>query len=790
MLRHDMMPGTRSFFAATLLLVCCFLYSGQVHAAPQPLVMETEDERMVRWDLNADSIVTLNDAEIMEATGNVHLRRGNEYLKADFARYYMSTKWVYLKGNVVVRTGRDEIKAEEAEFDLRSRVGWLKQGRIFMDGPHAYLAGERIDKHWGDVYTFKKAKVTTCDGDVPAWSLSADEAVVEIDGYARLTRSSFQVKDTPVAYTPFFLFPTKTSRQTGLLRPEFGRSSQKGLYYNQPFFWAIDDHSDLTVNEYIMEQRGFMHGVEYRTRPAADTSAWFRADWLYDKKRKTDPDSGEYSGDGLVRKNYDRYWLRGMVDTRLPDPEWRFKMDLDYVSDQYFLSEFSDGLAGFERSRNELQDWFGRDLQEKDLKRLSGFLLSRDWDRVSIAFSALYSQDQTLGNGNRARRLDDTVQHLPQFDAFLHKGRIVPWLPLEVDATAQAAYMYRRTGTKGARYEVVPRLTLPVNTRYGSIIASGSVYQTFYDSENASYQMDDGRVVHSADGRAVDGVRQNGSSRTVPEFNIAAFTELARVYDLSSPPLTLDKESVGTSRWTALRHSIQPRLEFRQREYDSQDRNPRYSSDDRLSAQSELVYSLTNVITRKRERVVMEKDENGEMVPALKTSYQDMVRLRLEQAFNRREAVRDDDRDIYPRRPFGDLFADLEVWLTDSISLRTRNDWSPYENEFTRHQSGVNFNFPEYGTAYVGYDLRNAIDEYTRYRADDVRYLRLGFQTAQYGAWSLSASTTHDYRNLDNKETDIDLIYNHQCFKIIGRMSVEPQEETYQIYFMLTGLGD
>lgn len=785
-----MMTGTRLLLTAIVLLFCCVSQPGAADAAPQPLVMETEDERLVRWDLNADSIVTLNDAEIMEATGNVHLRRGNEYLKADFARYYMSTKWVYLKGNVRVRTGRDEITASEAEFDLRSRVGWLKQGQIYMDGPHAYLAGERIDKHWGDVYTFKKAKVTTCDGDVPAWSLSADEAVVEIDGYARLTRSSFQVKDTPVAYTPFFLFPTKTSRQTGLLRPEFGRSSTKGAYYNQPFFWAIDDNSDLTVNEYFMEKRGFMHGIEYRARPSADTSAWFRADWMYDKKRVTDSNSGEYTGDGLVRDNYERYWLRGMIDTRLPDPEWRFKMDIDYVSDQYFLSEFEDGMSGFMRSREELKNWFGRDLQEKDLKRISGFVLSRDWDRFSVALSSIYSQDQTLGNGNRARDLDDTVQRLPQLDAFLHKGRLISWLPLEVDATAQAAYMYRRSGTRGARYEIIPRLTLPLNTRFGSIIASGGVYQTFYDTERSSRQTDFVGDVLLSDGRSIGGERQDGSSRTVPEFNVAAFTELARVYDLTSPPLQLSKETVGDSRWTALRHSIQPRLEFRHREYENQDRNPRYSSEDRLSAQTELVYSLTNVITRKRESVVMEKDENGQMAPAVKTSYQDMVRLRLEQAFNRREATRDDDRDIYPRRPFGDVFAELEVWLTDNVSFNTRNDWSPYENEFTRHQSGVRFAIPEYGSAYVGYDLRNAIDEYTRYRNDDVRYLRLGFDTAQFGAWSLHARLTHDYRNLDNKETDIDLVYNHQCFKIIGRVSVEPQEENYQVYFMLTGLGD
>lgn len=749
----------------------------------QPLVMETEDERLVRWDLTADSLTTFNDAEIMEAKGNVVLKRGNEYMKTDFARYYMATNWVFLKGNVIIRSGQDEILAEEAEFDLRSRVGWLKRGRIFMSGPHAYVAGEHINKHWGDVYTFKNAKITTCDGDIPAWSMTAAEAVVEVDGYARLTRSNFQVRDTPVAYTPFFLFPVKTSRQTGLLTPKFGRSDIKGVFYNQPFFWAIDDSRDVTVNEYFMEKRGVMHGLEYRSKPAADAMLWLRGDWMWDKKRKLDPYDGEYSGDGLVRNNYERYWLRGMIDARLPDPSWRFKADVDYVSDQYFLSEFKNDFPGFRRSRDELSSFFSRDLQEMDLKRQSGFLLTRDWERASIAFSSTYWQDQTLGNGNRLRSTDETVQRLPQVDGFLHKGRIFPAVPLEIDATVQAAYMYRRSGTRGARYEAVPVLTLPFNTRYGSIIASAGLTQTLYSTELPSRSRDESRNKNVP--------RQDKDSRTIPEAGIAGFTELVRVFSFEPAPLARTKENVGKSRWTALRHSFQPRLEFRYRANEDQKRNPYYSSEDRLGPRTELVYSITNVLTAKRDRVTMVKDQkSGEMIPEVTTDYRDVLNLRLEQSYDQREATRTNDRDEYPRRPFGDVFSDLTAYITDYISVSTRNNWSPYENEFVRHQSGVTLHAPAYGRLYVGYDMRKAIDEYTRRRDSRVNFLRVDLDTAGVGPWSLRTSFRQDYENYDNRETDIDLIYTHQCFQIIGRVSVEPQEENYQLYIVLSGLGD
>lgn len=756
-------------------------FIGPVNA--QPLVMETEDERLVRWDLTADSLTTFNDAEIMEAKGNVLLKRGDEYMKADFARYYMATNWVFLKGNVVVKGRHDEILAEEAEFDLRSRTGWLKNGRIFMSGPHTYVSGDQINKHWGDVYTFNNAKITTCDGDVPAWSMTAREAVVEIDGYARLSGSSFQVKDTPVAYTPYFLFPVKTTRQTGLLRPKFGRSTTKGAFYTQPFFWAIDESRDLTFSEGFMEKRGLMHGLEYRSRPDPDATIWMRGDWMWDRERKLDPDEGPYGGDGLVRNNYERYWLRGMIDARLPDPAWRFKADLDYVSDQYFLSEFKSDFFGFERSRDELFSFFGRDLQEKDLERKSGFLLTRDWERATIAFSSTYLQDQTLGNGNTPHNLDETVQRLPQFDAFLHKGRILPDLPLEIDGALQATYMYRRNGTRGARYEAVPTLTLPVNTRYGSIIATAGITQTLYDTELS------GRSRDEYNNKNVP--RQYKDSRSIPEGGVAGFTEFARVFAFEPEPLPATKSNVGKSRWTALRHSVQPRLELRYRSNEDQERNPYYSAEDRLGPRTELVYSVTNLLTAKRDRVVMVKDAaTGEMIPDMTTDFREVLSLRLEQAYDQREATRNHDREEYPRRPFGDIFSDLTAYLTDHISVSTRNNWSPYEGAFTRHQSGVGLSLPEYGSLYVGYDMRRTIDEYTRYREDSVNYLRVDLQTAKLGAWSLGASYWQDYKNYSNRETEIRLTYNHQCFQLIGQVSVEPQEESYGLYVVLMGLGD
>ena len=770
--------------AIFLCLATLFCFSGPAPAHARSLEMQTEDERLVRWDLTADNLVTLNDSEVMEASGNVFLRRGSEYLKADFARYYMSTKWVYLRGNVVVRTGKDEIKAEEAEFDLRSRTGWLRKGEIFMAGPHAYITGEHINKHWGDVYTFKQAKVTTCDGDVPAWSFTAEEAVVEIDGYARLTRSSFQVKDQPVAYTPYFIFPVKTKRQTGLLFPEYGSSSRKGMFYTQPFFWAIDDSNDMTISETWMEKSGFMHGVEFRTRPDEDTAGWVRMDWLYDKTRITDDSQGAYGGDDLIRKNRERFWLRGMYDTRLPDPSWRFKADLDYVSDQDYLSEFKSQYGGFNKSRDTLFSIFSRQLQEKDRDRVSGALLTREWERASIALSSTYTQDQSLGNGNAPHSEDTTVQHLPQFDAFLYKGRIVPTLPFEVEGNMQAGYMYRRSGTRGAKYQASPKLVLPLHSRYGGLIASAGVTQTYYETETPS-RSDRDR------GRGTSDSKEDGTTRTIADYSVAASTELSRVYSMDKAHLRASNATLGESQWLSFKHAVQPRVEYRQRPFQDQDDLPRYEFDDRMEPRTELVYSLTNLIMAKSERVTMRlNEETGELEPVLEEFYRDVLRLRLEQIYDIREADRNEKRDEYERRPYGDVLGELTAYVTDTVSLTTKNEWSPYLNEITRHQSGVTFSFPEYGSLYAGFDLRSKLDEYKRTRDDRIRYLKLRGNIVGFNPFTLSFTYNYDMENSDNRETELMLTYNHQCFQLIGSMIIEPQEESYHFSIVLTGLGD
>lgn len=86
------------------------------------LTATNEDQETVEWQLSAQKVSSLNDAEVIEAEGDVVLKQGNDYLKADFARYYVATNWVYLSGNVKIFMNNDRLTAETAEFDLGKKL--------------------------------------------------------------------------------------------------------------------------------------------------------------------------------------------------------------------------------------------------------------------------------------------------------------------------------------------------------------------------------------------------------------------------------------------------------------------------------------------------------------------------------------------------------------------------------------------------------------------------------------------------------------------------------------------
>ena len=58
----------------------------------------------------------------------------------------------------------------------------------------------------------------------------------------------------------------------------------------------------------------------------------------------------------------------------------RGRLDLDWVSDQDYLTEFRQGLTGFEETRDYYRDKFGRDIDDfNDPVRTNQAVVNKNW---------------------------------------------------------------------------------------------------------------------------------------------------------------------------------------------------------------------------------------------------------------------------------------------------------------------------------------------------------------------------------------------------------------------------
>lgn len=766
-----------------LIGLCCIFFLPSQGYAASSIKMFNEDNREITWTLNADRMITSANGAVLEAFGKVELKTGKDYLQADFARYFPDSNWVYLYGNIEVKMGEDSITAQEAEFDLSNRTGWITDGLIFIAESNSYFAAGRIIKHRGNLYSFSDVKYTTCDGEAPAWSIEADTGVLEMDGYAQLWKSKFQISDLSVLYSPYLIVPAKSSRQSGFLMPDLGHSSKLGYFYTQPFYLVIDDSRDVTFSGSYMSKRGVMGGVNYRSRGSEDENLWLSFDYIDDKETVNETNDRYYPGDGLKRTNSQRYWLRGMYDVRMPgDPLWRFRADLDYVSDQYYLRDFKRGSQGYNKNRDALFEGFSRDLREIDEKRQSGAMLFKDWERAGAYLSGTYYQDPSFGHGNTPKSKDQTVQQLPELNLYLQQGRLLDYIPLEFSGSSQVAYLYRREGTSGTRFDLSPRVSLPLSSRYGTITASAGLHSTWYRTEKRG------------DSQApIEGDSSDEQSRYIPEFQVSAVTEFSKVYQLENEPL----QKAGDSRWTDLKHSIVPRLTYLHTPEKDQSSTPFFTSYDYIAPRHELVYSIDNTITRKRERLLERVDEKtGERETYSQQDYLDLASLRLEQAYSIYEARRGHDLEEYPREPWRDLKAELTINFDEYFSVYSHAYWTPSENKVTRYDQGFGLNIPQLGTFRTGLTHRKPVDDYYtkhlnpgRNIDEDLTSANIQADVRIWGPWTASAYYDWDIEGNSKNEKGLTLMYNHQCFSLGGQIIRDEDDTVFRLQFSLSGMG-
>jgi LPS-assembly protein len=541
--------------------------------------------------------------------------------------------------NVRAETKDDVLEFRKGEFNLNDKTGEVRNGMLFFKQNNLHIRGELIQKSGSDNYKIEDFRLTTCDTETPAWSITGSEISVVKEGYGNIKNAAFRIRNFPVFYLPYMIFPAKTQRQTGLLLPQLGYSSLNGAGIEIPFFWAISDHTDATFYERYMNNRGLMQGLEFRYIAGRNSKGEFLFDNLLDKiktKDLTELDQTKISP--FERTNQDRYWLRGRINQDLPTG-MTAHADLDLVSDQDYLREFEREFIGIEE-RPDIREDFGRPLEGRFSPfRSSGLRVSSDGEDYSLQGSGYYYQKFDTKSGA------SSYQPLAGLFYSLLPTRLSP-LPVFFNAATEYNYTHSDTGVEGHNLSVNPEITYPQQlSDYLKLDSSLS-----YTGNLETYDAPSGN--------------RNSFVKNAYQAKVALSTILDRIF-------AVDWKGV-----TKLKHQIIPSLDYEYGKFSNipinqdQDEDPWFDPVAPGSKISRLGLSVENLLD------ASSKNEKGEV------SYRQWGQFDVIQRYDLEELQRQDLSEA-DRKPWEPLLATLILRPFKDVNVRANAVWDHYKDRIS-----------------------------------------------------------------------------------------------------------
>ncbi len=410
--------------------------------------LKIDDDPSAPLHIIADKIECHKDKDECYVTGNVIISKEGKKLFADFVSYRADKMIFFAKGNVFFITEEDEIKSDALLINFKNSTGTIYNGTIFNTSTDFYIKGELIEKTGENSYKASNATVSSCEGDVPDWKVTVRDLKIDMDNFGIAKDAKIWVKKAPVLYTPIFIFPANTERQTGFLNPKLGYSDVKGEEYIQPFFWAIDDSSDMTFYLDHMGKEGERLGVEYRYALTKDSKGVLMYDSL----------------DAM-------YWFRGKINHKFSD--FDAKADIDLVSDADYLQEFRSGIFGFDENNKYFQKYFYRSLEDyTENTRTNKINISKRWDKYTLNIDTIWYDD--------IKNTDDSIYKLPSVKLASVKQKIGK-TNLYYDFDLGSEYLYREEADKIFSADIYPRFYLPIKFKYFNLETSLGLRQTFWE---------------------------------------------------------------------------------------------------------------------------------------------------------------------------------------------------------------------------------------------------------------------------------------------------------------------
>ncbi|HRN61653.1 MAG TPA: LPS-assembly protein LptD [Luteimonas sp.] len=399
-----------------------------------------EDREHLPTDIEGDQTIGM-DGGLYNITGNVTLRRGDQFLGTDNIEFSQDTGTYTATGNVRYQDSGMRVVAERLEGDQNSDSHRIDNVRYQLIERRGNGGAERIEMQ-DSVGRMFGSTYSTCPPSQRWWELRAQRIDVDTEEGTGVARNAtLRIGKVPVLYVPYLAFPIDDRRKTGLLYPSISLSSRNGFDWRQPIYLNLAPHYDMTLTPRWMSKRGLQLGTEFRYLTErgrgvldievlpSDDLAWRERDLelvevpIAENRRKDDRGMARFVGSHDINRT------------------WQARTDLHWISDPRWVEDSNSSVEG--RTLTSL------------ISNIGVYGRGAFW---TAGFEGQYSHltDYTLHESNLP------YNRLPRAYASWEQpfGR---WLVAGVDAEAtRFAHIDSATRPGGSRLDLKPYVSMPL----------------------------------------------------------------------------------------------------------------------------------------------------------------------------------------------------------------------------------------------------------------------------------------------------------------------------------------
>ncbi|WP_018982768.1 LPS-assembly protein LptD [Salinimonas chungwhensis] len=376
-------------------------------------------------------------------SGDVDITSDTARIHADQAKIRNNGQQLEASGDVLYKDAQLQVSSDNVALDSTRETLEMQNTEYLFNGTSGRGTARVIDLSSSEGLSLQDVHFTTCPAGDEDWAIRASEINIErgsLWGEAKNTR--FYVADVPVFYLPYFAFPVSNQRQTGLLFPEIGSSSNTGVDYQQPFYWNMAPNYDMTITPRVMSKRGVQLQTEFRYLSEQGYSV---------------VDVEYLPSDSDTPTNEHRYFYRIKHDGVLGE-NWTVGVDINGISDDNYIVDV--GTDDYNRADTHL-------LRTVGLNYFS--------ENMTLDFHV--RDFETIGDR------PDTYRAFPEARLKLNQplGSL-----LEFRLDSELAYFDNVDESRptAMRLHVAPSIALPFQRHWGELTAEATVMNTTYKQDN------------------------------------------------------------------------------------------------------------------------------------------------------------------------------------------------------------------------------------------------------------------------------------------------------------------